>query len=225
MEKPTPKVPEVAKTIKAPKPSPIKLSKNRLKKLAKQKVWESRKEELVAKRKQKRKAKKIRKRIAKKEAKLAAEKNPELIIEKPYVPSKRFKKKLAKAKIPEAPLLIIDSSFEKVVDPSTLKSLTSQYSHINAIMRDHEKIFRVEITGLQEESIKLLKIKHPESWLVRGFTEDYVDVLQNGIRQDMLGMQVLERGCTTQNLADFKTEDLIYLSGDAEEEMGDIDLT
>ena len=237
-----------------------KMSKRKRKKIEKQKRWLERKDEFLEKRKKKRKEYKMKRRQREK-AEIK-----KLIETGNFVsrPNNRKLKIKALSKIRDSPLLIIDSSFENDIEERPLKSLIKQYGHVNSIMKKNEKIFRVEITGIQEKSLAMINECFGDKWVVRSFKEDYLEMLSKKDKRDCwgqplevydhplqkLGIQekvssnkietekneknngsaILDKKDTSedQNIFDLEMQKkikdkLVYLTGDAEENMDELD--
>ena len=142
-----------------------------------------------------------------------------------YIPRPNNKKLKLRAieKIKSSPLLIIDSSFEKDVDEKTLKSLMRQYAHINALMKKNDKIFRVELTGIESSSKEILKEYLADRWIVPCFKEQYLEKFSKNIITDSWGNKVQPYECPSQPIDSSFKDKLVYLTGDATEEMTELD--
>jgi hypothetical protein len=170
------------------------------------------KDKYLQMRKEKRKQLKLKKKIQKK-----AKPTDPLKVGK----SRKTIKSEANKKLSDSPILIIDSSFESKMEDKWLKSLMNQYQHINALLKNNEKILRVEITGLEDQCLEILKNKQADKWLLKLFKENYLEKFQNKITKDVYGNEV--EPYQQQTALEFDIKNLIYLSGDAEEEMESFD--
>lgn len=85
----------------------------------------------------------------------------------------------------------------KRLSNKSLKSLVSQLGYCHSIIRKCEKPLNTIVTGLGPVTKSILELHDYEKWLLNFTDKNYTDL--------------------------FDKSKLVYLSGDAEEEMGDFD--
>ena len=200
-------------------PALAKMSKRKRKKIQKQKRWLEQKDEILRLRREKRKQKKLERRNRQKATNLEAKKTGTYIPR----PNNKKLKQIATEKIKSSPILIIDSSYEDKLDPKSLNSLLKQYSHLNALMKKNDRIFRVEISGIGAETKSILKTKYADKWIIPCFEQDYIQKLSDQPELDCWGNRLEPYECPSQSFPMAVKERLVYLSGDASEDMDALD--
>lgn len=110
---------------------------------------------------------------------------------------KKVHRELIRKKIEKAPQIIIDASFHNTLNDKTLKSLVNQFCVCHALQRKSENPLKLTITGINDKIKELIELRDGKKWLLNYTKEDFLDFIDK--------------------------EKVIYLSGDAEEEMGEFD--
>lgn len=176
----------------------VDMSKNQLKKLKNKLIWERDLPKLKKQKKERLKAKKkaLSAKVAelKKEGKDASH----LIAQIPRrgKRSRTFKKEMTE-KLKDCPPIIIDCSFEAVSEPKEITSLVNQLTQILGSNKYLEQPLNLIVTGVGPKTMDHIKDRDGDKWLMDIRQEDYLSI--------------------------YPKEQLVYLSGDAEEEVETIE--
>ena len=124
-------------------------------------------------------------------------------------PKSRNFRKILRQKIEKAPVIIIDCAFSEHHSLRDEKSLVRQLSHMLGRNRKFEKPLKIVLTGVSERLLGLMRTNDGDKWLLGGIEHQcYLEVAQKYLNMEDENSYV----------TDWK-ERLIYLTGDANEEM------
>ena len=176
------------------------LSKKKLKKLARAEEWAKKAGDMKRQKRDRMKQKKRQQRkIVEEKKRLGLEPTEEDW--KGLKRSRRgrgYKKEL-QAKLLQSPTVIIDCSFDEHHGQKELVSMSRQIEHCISCLRRHEKVIKMAVTGVSEQFEQVLKVRNYDRWPVQ-FEKD----------------PSLTQLCPL--------EKLVYLTGDATEDMGEYDV-
>lgn len=110
---------------------------------------------------------------------------------------KKVHREILRKQIEKAPKIIIDASFHDTLEDKTLKSLVNQFCHCHALQRKSENPLNLTITGINDKIKELIEERDGKKWLLKYTKDNFLDSIDR--------------------------EKVIYLSGDAEEEMEEFD--
>lgn len=169
------------------------LSKSKLKKIKKEEKWQEIKK---LKKQQKKDQKKLKKTEIKEIKEIKKENENEQLVLKSKRPNKQEKQKY-KEELKNSQPIIIDLSFQKLMTEKEIKSLCSQLAYCHSINRKSTLRSKLILTEYRDRIKEKLEKMSVNSWGIVLETEHYLNL--------------------------FPKEKLVYLTGDAEQEMDEVE--
>lgn len=170
------------------------MSKKQMKKLKKQEEWGSKLQEIKRKKKERvKEKKKLQKKVIEEKKNNGEDISGDVHGIFRYRRGRGYKKELNE-KLANAPVLLVDCSFDQYHKKKELVSMCRQLEYCINILRKHDSPLRIVVSGLSDQFEEVLKIRAYQNWPIE-FRRD----------SDLCSM--------------FSQEKLVYLTGDSNEEM------
>lgn len=111
----------------------------------------------------------------------------------------------ARTKSKDAPIVVIDASFESLLEQKSLVSFVNQLGQCNFTIKHSEKPFQLYITGVEEKTLSLLEARDYTKWVMNFSTQNYNELFS-------LDKFIYLTGDSDQIMQEYE-EDKIYIIG------------